>query len=691
MSSSWKRQASSLLFLAAAASAAFFGFPRAAQASGCPSSAVADHGGSHWCYSHSGHGNVHIWKPPGYAADTAVLIVYIHGFDTGKNGPDTCNGKRPYVDCIWDASDHDIVGQFASSGVNALFVAVSGQTVPGDARTWGSLGALITSIEQRGKIAVPKDVTVLGHSAGMQTTLNLLDDERLKHVTSVDWVANGIDEKLISWYGKGAGRKLTLLGGSGTQNALMDAMAKTLACTKAKDPKNLSSDELAVRCVQMRTSVGHMRVVLDKVYMPQAMMRSTTVAAAGDAAAPSGATGGGTVAGRPLQDAAIDAPLLEIPVPGLELSGAIRENGGITIPWLAQYVGGVYTFLLSIVGMVAAVMMVVGGFQYLTSGGDTTKVAAGRKRIVNALSGLILALSSYVILFVINPNLVSFDGLKIAGVSTELYGIAEDHDPSGDLVEASSGGSLPPIQVSSVGFADHAEPLCTNSSKPPCSEWCRNLGHSSTWPTTTKGFMPIEQTVVIEDYMLSDAFPGKSPDRILVDAGTGDRAHPTVRDALYAAAKQAVLDYPDHEYKIGISECWRSVIKQINNACAGAAGAFTGVRSVVPAGVAYPGGSNHGVGYACDLRLYDGGRNMLPLEGKVVNGKRDGATKAQCYSVKKEDSKRFDDIMFKVGWVRYAAEVWHYEYGSPSDNRCGPNAAHGGPKECVFPPKKFCG
>ena len=116
-----------------------------------------------------------------------------------------------------------------------------------------------------------------------------------------------------------------------------------------------------------------------------------------------------------------EAPLIEIPIPGLELSPIIRGSDYITIPWLAQYVGGVYTFLLSIAGMVAAVVMVVGGFQYLTSGGDKSKIAAGRKRIVNALSGLVLALSSYVILYVINPELTRFNGLQILAVQTDVW------------------------------------------------------------------------------------------------------------------------------------------------------------------------------------------------------------------------------------------------------------------------------
>jgi len=114
-----------------------------------------------------------------------------------------------------------------------------------------------------------------------------------------------------------------------------------------------------------------------------------------------------------------DAPRLEIPVPGLELTPIIRDNANITIPWLSQYIGGVYTFLISIVGLVAAVAMIVGGFQYVTSAGDKSKIGAAKTRISNALIGMVLAFGSYAILFAINPNLVNFDGLKVVAVKTE--------------------------------------------------------------------------------------------------------------------------------------------------------------------------------------------------------------------------------------------------------------------------------
>jgi len=124
-----------------------------------------------------------------------------------------------------------------------------------------------------------------------------------------------------------------------------------------------------------------------------------------------------------------DRPLLEVPVPGIELTPIIRDENYITVPWLAQYISGAYTFLISIAGLLAAVMMVVGGFQYLTSAGDSGRIGAAKKRMTNALMGLVLAFGSYAILYALNPDLIAFNGLKVATVATEVYG----SDTIGDL------------------------------------------------------------------------------------------------------------------------------------------------------------------------------------------------------------------------------------------------------------------
>jgi hypothetical protein len=58
------------------------------------------------------------------------------------------------------------------------------------------------------------------------------------------------------------------------------------------------------------------------------------------------------------------------------------------------------------VGIVALFMITVGGFMYMTSAGNTSRMDTAKKVIYDSLFGLIIALASWLLLFIINPDLV---------------------------------------------------------------------------------------------------------------------------------------------------------------------------------------------------------------------------------------------------------------------------------------------
>jgi len=80
---------------------------------------------------------------------------------------------------------------------------------------------------------------------------------------------------------------------------------------------------------------------------------------------------------------------------------------------LSDYLPNLYRYLVSIAGIVAAVLIIKGGFDYMTSAGDATKITAAKETIGNAIMGLVLVLGSYVVLQTVNPELVN---LKLPGV-----------------------------------------------------------------------------------------------------------------------------------------------------------------------------------------------------------------------------------------------------------------------------------
>lgn len=122
------------------------------------------------------------------------------------------------------------------------------------------------------------------------------------------------------------------------------------------------------------------------------------------------------------------APIVtEVIVPGTEDVVAASEIEGRIGGWfvgkvsdLAQYLELIYNFVIGFAGLLAASIMMVGGFQYLTAGGDQGKVTAAKGRIANALIGLVLALSAYLLLNTINPALVNLKTPTVGSVATEL-------------------------------------------------------------------------------------------------------------------------------------------------------------------------------------------------------------------------------------------------------------------------------
>ncbi len=90
---------------------------------------------------------------------------------------------------------------------------------------------------------------------------------------------------------------------------------------------------------------------------------------------------------------------------------------------LGQFISNIYTFSLQILGIVIFVRFIWAGWLYISAAGNTANVSKATSMMRNAIAGAILLLSSYLILYVINPDLVcntfSFDIANPAGQTSE--------------------------------------------------------------------------------------------------------------------------------------------------------------------------------------------------------------------------------------------------------------------------------
>lgn len=72
-------------------------------------------------------------------------------------------------------------------------------------------------------------------------------------------------------------------------------------------------------------------------------------------------------------------------------------------PSLGTIVQDVVNILSLVVGIVSVIMIIIGGFQYITSQGDSGKIAGAKNTIIYALVGLVVvAFSQALVKFVLN-------------------------------------------------------------------------------------------------------------------------------------------------------------------------------------------------------------------------------------------------------------------------------------------------
>ncbi|HLD22155.1 MAG TPA: M15 family metallopeptidase [Patescibacteria group bacterium] len=73
---------------------------------------------------------------------------------------------------------------------------------------------------------------------------------------------------------------------------------------------------------------------------------------------------------------------------------------------LTEYITNLYKFLVGTIGILSAAMIMLGGLQWAAAAGNSSQITEAKTRIIDAFIGLIIALSSYVILYTLNPDLV---------------------------------------------------------------------------------------------------------------------------------------------------------------------------------------------------------------------------------------------------------------------------------------------
>jgi cytochrome bd-type quinol oxidase subunit 2 len=103
------------------------------------------------------------------------------------------------------------------------------------------------------------------------------------------------------------------------------------------------------------------------------------------------------------------APVVVHATPKSVVCNALGSNDGCTTQPADNGINldGVITAIINLmsvlVGVVSVIMIILGGFRYITSGGDTSNVTSAKNTIIYALIGLVVvALAQFIVQFVLN-------------------------------------------------------------------------------------------------------------------------------------------------------------------------------------------------------------------------------------------------------------------------------------------------
>ncbi len=208
----------------------------------------------------------------------------------------------------------------------------------------------------------------------------------------------------------------------------------------------------------------------------------------------------------------VSKPVPKIKIPGLNFSNLTvddvetRPDGSvfISMPFIGEYLAASFKYIVIIAGIAATARLIFAGFLWATPTGSKDEA---RTMIVQSISGLMLAIGGYTILYTVNPKLVSFAEISLPFV----FGQEINYTTIDPAIFQSITGTAPPSQAETIA---NAQKFGQDAGLPKCfmdtimameSGGKQNLiGHDENFRRNTK---PVEarQTFLISGKKYSGA------------------------------------------------------------------------------------------------------------------------------------------------------------------------------------------
>ncbi|PIT94902.1 hypothetical protein COT98_01735 [Candidatus Falkowbacteria bacterium CG10_big_fil_rev_8_21_14_0_10_39_9] len=122
----------------------------------------------------------------------------------------------------------------------------------------------------------------------------------------------------------------------------------------------------------------------------------------------------------PVQAQMNSAPITftpQVTIPGSKfIANASTTLDNSTAP-IAKYISAFYNYGVGIIGILAAMMLMIGGIIWLTAAGSSTKIEQAKSFIGSSLTGMALVLTAFILLKTINPDLVIFKIITVKNLA----------------------------------------------------------------------------------------------------------------------------------------------------------------------------------------------------------------------------------------------------------------------------------
>ncbi|MCR4313974.1 MAG: pilin [Candidatus Uhrbacteria bacterium] len=128
----------------------------------------------------------------------------------------------------------------------------------------------------------------------------------------------------------------------------------------------------------------------------------------------------GAIALMGVQDVSAQALTADELFGGAESGAEFAGTAGLGEADIVDTIAQIVRIALGFLGVIAVLIILVGGFQWMTAGGNDDKVKLAKKRIFAGIIGLVIVISAYAIAsFVINSLITATTGSVEEPIVTE--------------------------------------------------------------------------------------------------------------------------------------------------------------------------------------------------------------------------------------------------------------------------------